>query len=142
MLQQIFKIGKRFIKYILGFFSNDMGIDLGTSTTLVYVKGQGIVLREPSVVALSGNTAKTSPALNAALTASLTRAVSRRRACRMNSVPACAHSHPTAGQLLISDLATNRTGSTALIAKMSSHDTWLATNITGRAAPGGGRPCT
>lgn len=36
---------------ILSLFSNDMGIDLGTATTLVYVKGQGIVLREPSVVA-------------------------------------------------------------------------------------------
>ncbi|MBU4312500.1 MAG: rod shape-determining protein [Candidatus Omnitrophica bacterium] len=33
-------------------FSNDMGIDLGTATTLVYVKGQGIVLCEPSVVAI------------------------------------------------------------------------------------------
>ena len=33
-------------------FSNDIGIDLGTATTLVYVKGEGIVLCEPSVVAL------------------------------------------------------------------------------------------
>lgn len=33
-------------------FSIDMGIDLGTATTLVYVKGEGIVLREPSVVAI------------------------------------------------------------------------------------------
>lgn len=38
--------------FILGLFSNDMGIDLGTASTLVYVKGQGIVLREPSVVAI------------------------------------------------------------------------------------------
>src|SRR4030042_3174083 len=38
--------------YLLGLFSNDMGIDLGTANTLVYVKGQGIVLREPSVVAI------------------------------------------------------------------------------------------
>lgn len=37
--------------FILSLFSNDMGMDLGTATTLVYVKGQGIVLREPSVVA-------------------------------------------------------------------------------------------
>ncbi len=36
----------------LGLFSNDMGIDLGTATTLVFVKGQGIVLCEPSVVAI------------------------------------------------------------------------------------------
>lgn len=42
--------------FLLGLFSNDMGIDLGTSTTLVYVKGQGIVLWEPSVVAINQNT--------------------------------------------------------------------------------------
>ena len=34
------------------FWSTDMAIDLGTSNTLVYVKGQGIVLNEPSVVAI------------------------------------------------------------------------------------------
>lgn len=37
---------------ILGLFSTDMGIDLGTANTLVYVKGRGIVLCEPSVVAI------------------------------------------------------------------------------------------
>ena len=37
---------------ILGLFSNDLAIDLGTANTLVYVKGKGIVLNEPSVVAL------------------------------------------------------------------------------------------
>jgi rod shape-determining protein MreB len=37
---------------ILGFFSNDLAIDLGTANTLVYLKGKGIVLREPSVVAV------------------------------------------------------------------------------------------
>lgn len=42
--------------FLLGLFSNDMGIDLGTSTTLVYVKGQGIVLWEPSVVAINKDT--------------------------------------------------------------------------------------
>lgn len=36
----------------LGLFSRDMGIDLGTANSLVYVKGKGIVLREPSVVAV------------------------------------------------------------------------------------------
>jgi len=36
----------------LGLFSRDMGIDLGTANSLVYVKGKGIVLREPSVVAI------------------------------------------------------------------------------------------
>ena len=39
-------------------FSMDIGIDLGTATTLVYVKGQGIVLREPSVVAIERSTSK------------------------------------------------------------------------------------
>lgn len=37
---------------ILGLFSNDLAIDLGTANTLVYVKGKGIVLSEPSVVAV------------------------------------------------------------------------------------------
>ncbi|HEY7871683.1 MAG TPA: rod shape-determining protein, partial [Rudaea sp.] len=34
------------------FFSNDLSIDLGTANTLIYVRGQGIVLNEPSVVAI------------------------------------------------------------------------------------------
>ena len=42
--------------YLLGLFSNDIGIDLGTANTLVYVKGQGIVLMEPSVVAVQAGT--------------------------------------------------------------------------------------
>ena len=33
-------------------FSNDLAIDLGTANTLIYVRGQGIVLNEPSVVAI------------------------------------------------------------------------------------------
>lgn len=37
-------------------FGQDIGIDLGTATILVYVKGRGIVLREPSVVAIDKNT--------------------------------------------------------------------------------------
>jgi len=41
---------------LLGLFSNDMGIDLGTATTLVYIKNQGIVLCEPSVVAVQAGT--------------------------------------------------------------------------------------
>ena len=40
---------------ILGLFSNDLAIDLGTANTLVYVKGRGIVLSEPSVVAVRSN---------------------------------------------------------------------------------------
>ncbi|MDH2924058.1 rod shape-determining protein MreB [Nicoletella semolina] len=39
-------------KKFLGLFSNDLSIDLGTANTLIYVKGQGIVLDEPSVVAV------------------------------------------------------------------------------------------
>ena len=41
-----------FLDSILGVFSNDLAIDLGTANTLVYVKGKGIVLSEPSVVAV------------------------------------------------------------------------------------------
>ena len=37
---------------LFGVLSNDIGIDLGTANTLVYVKGKGIVMREPSVVAI------------------------------------------------------------------------------------------
>lgn len=40
---------------ILGWFSNDLAIDLGTANTLVYVRGNGIVLNEPSVVAVRRN---------------------------------------------------------------------------------------
>ncbi len=39
-------------------FSRDIGIDLGTATVLVYVRGKGIVLKEPSVVAIDKNTDK------------------------------------------------------------------------------------
>lgn len=39
-------------KALRGFFSNDLSIDLGTANTLIYVRGQGIVLNEPSVVAV------------------------------------------------------------------------------------------
>ena len=41
---------------VWGFFSNDIGIDLGTANTAVYVKGKGIVLTEPSVVAIRKGT--------------------------------------------------------------------------------------
>ncbi|MBU2489390.1 MAG: rod shape-determining protein [Proteobacteria bacterium] len=41
-----------FFQYISGLFSNDLAIDLGTANTLVYVRGKGIVLSEPSVVAV------------------------------------------------------------------------------------------
>jgi rod shape-determining protein MreB len=42
-----------FFDGLLGVFSNDLAIDLGTANTLVYVKGKGIVLSEPSVVAVN-----------------------------------------------------------------------------------------
>lgn len=42
--------------FLAGFFSRNIGIDLGTANTLVYVKGKGIVLREPSVVAIRRDT--------------------------------------------------------------------------------------
>jgi rod shape-determining protein MreB len=41
--------------WVYGLFSNDMAIDLGTATTLTYVKGHGIVSHEPSVVAVQKN---------------------------------------------------------------------------------------
>ena len=41
------------INRLFGLFSHDIGIDLGTANTLVYVRGKGIVINEPSVVALN-----------------------------------------------------------------------------------------
>lgn len=41
---------------LFNFFTKDMGIDLGTANTLVYIRGKGIVVREPSVVALQEDT--------------------------------------------------------------------------------------
>ncbi|MBU0561384.1 MAG: rod shape-determining protein [Bacteroidetes bacterium] len=43
---------------IFDFFSTDIAIDLGTANTLIYVKGKGIVLNEPSIVAYDRNTKK------------------------------------------------------------------------------------
>ena len=43
---------------ILGWFSNDLAIDLGTANTLVYVRGKGIVINEPSVVAIERKSGK------------------------------------------------------------------------------------
>jgi rod shape-determining protein MreB len=48
---------------LLGLFSNDLAIDLGTANTLVYVKGKGIVLSEPSVVAVRKDAKGTSKVL-------------------------------------------------------------------------------
>jgi rod shape-determining protein MreB len=41
------------------YFSNDLAIDLGTANTLIYVRGKGIVLDEPSVVAIRTKAART-----------------------------------------------------------------------------------
>jgi rod shape-determining protein MreB len=51
---------------LFGFFSNDLAIDLGTANTLVYVKDRGIVLNEPSVVAIKSNTGQVLAAGHAA----------------------------------------------------------------------------
>src|ERR1019366_8586366 len=50
--QPFSKVSRMFSR-LLGFMSADMAIDLGTANTLVYVKGRGIVLAEPSVVAIA-----------------------------------------------------------------------------------------
>ena len=42
----------------MSLFTKDIGIDLGTASVLVYIKGKGVVLREPSVVAMDKNTGK------------------------------------------------------------------------------------
>jgi len=52
----VVRTGIKGLNNIRGIFSNDLGIDLGTATTLVYVKGEGIVLCEPSVVAIEKGT--------------------------------------------------------------------------------------
>lgn len=53
---KIKEILKKLSSYIQNALSNDIGIDLGTATTLVFVKGEGIVLCEPSVVAIERGT--------------------------------------------------------------------------------------
>lgn len=45
-----------FLQKLYNRFSNDIGIDLGTANTLVYIKGHGVVINEPSVVALNTKT--------------------------------------------------------------------------------------
>lgn len=54
-LRKIVALFKKAKDMILTLVPNDMGIDLGTATTLVYVKGEGVVLCEPSVVAVDKN---------------------------------------------------------------------------------------
>ena len=47
---------KRYREKIHSYLSNDIGIDLGTANTLVYVRNRGIVINEPSVVAVNQKT--------------------------------------------------------------------------------------
>ena len=46
------------LQKLFNFFSGDLGVDLGTANTLVYVRGRGIVVNEPSVVAINRKTRK------------------------------------------------------------------------------------
>ena len=46
------------IRALFGYFSNDLAIDLGTANTLVYARGRGIVVNEPSIVAINKKTNK------------------------------------------------------------------------------------
>lgn len=56
MLKKIKNISRRISGNIFGNLSKDIGIDLGTANTLVYVRGKGIVINEPSVVAINKRT--------------------------------------------------------------------------------------
>src|SRR5574344_3063174 len=49
---------KYMVRTVISMFNKDIGIDLGTANVLIYVKGQGIVLNEPSVVAIDSETKK------------------------------------------------------------------------------------
>lgn len=55
-MKKMLTIIKDLFNNAISFFSNDIGIDLGTANTLIYVKGQGIVLCEPSVVTVQKGT--------------------------------------------------------------------------------------
>ncbi|MBI4353607.1 MAG: rod shape-determining protein [Candidatus Omnitrophica bacterium] len=58
LLQRGYTLAQRGVNSFLGLLSNDLAIDLGTATCLVYVKGRGIVLCEPSVVAVQRGSMK------------------------------------------------------------------------------------
>jgi rod shape-determining protein MreB len=53
-----FREARMFLDQVMGVFANDVAIDLGTANTLVYLRGKGIVLNEPSVVAVDRTTNK------------------------------------------------------------------------------------
>ena len=46
---------KNIFNNLMGYFSADLAMDLGTANTLIYIKDEGIVLNEPSVVAVNPN---------------------------------------------------------------------------------------
>lgn len=56
MFNRLKKLGHKISGKLFGNLSKDIGIDLGTANTLVYVKGKGIVINEPSVVAINTKT--------------------------------------------------------------------------------------
>ncbi|HMW29846.1 rod shape-determining protein [Plasticicumulans sp.] len=56
-----------FLRRLRGLFSNDLSIDLGTANTLIYARGQGIVLNEPSVVAIQQDATRGGPRTIAAV---------------------------------------------------------------------------
>ncbi|MBF0569858.1 MAG: rod shape-determining protein [Candidatus Omnitrophica bacterium] len=56
MIQKLIRLFQNLWDQFLGLFSSDLGIDLGTATTLVFVKGEGVVISEPSVVAIEKET--------------------------------------------------------------------------------------
>ncbi len=58
MIKKTINLFRKGITNFLGAFTQDIGIDLGTATTLVYLSGEGIVLCEPSVVAIYRNSAQ------------------------------------------------------------------------------------
>jgi rod shape-determining protein MreB len=66
-----------FFDRLRGLFSNDLSIDLGTANTLIYVRGQGIVLNEPSVVAIRQEKGPGSPRSIAAVGADAKRMLGR-----------------------------------------------------------------
>lgn len=66
-----------FLKSLRGIFSTDLSIDLGTANTLIYVRGQGIVLDEPSVVAMRQDRGPGGPKVVAAVGAEAKRMLGR-----------------------------------------------------------------
>ena len=73
------------MKNFFSFFSQDIAIDLGTANTLIYVKGKGIVLNEPSVVALSNDKKNSYPVSETSFIFRLNRASKSREIVSSNS---------------------------------------------------------